>query len=142
MDRTALSQACLDVSQRAFPYGSPWSKEHFAEFFDGQGRKYELEWDKDKLVGFCLWSHILDEAELLLLCVDPDYQGVKIGETLLQRGMKQLESFNIKRFFLEVRSSNDRAYDFYNNQGFNEIGNRKHYYQNPTEDAILMGLER
>ena len=46
-----------------------------------------------------------------------------------------------EKIYLEVRSGNQRARAFYLKNGFTELGIRKNYYKNPTEDAILMSLD-
>ena len=42
---------------------------------------------------------------------------------------------------LEVRASNDKAVALYRKHGFEEVGRRRDYYQDPKEDAILMTLQ-
>ena len=49
-------------------------------------------------------------------------------------------SNGVEDIFLEVRESNVSARALYVKLGFAEIGKRKKYYSNPTEDAILMKL--
>ena len=39
---------------------------------------------------------------------------------------------------LEVRPSNQAAVALYCKHGFQEAGRRKDYYQDPTEDALLL----
>ena len=41
---------------------------------------------------------------------------------------------------LEVRKSNAPAIALYAKHGFQEVGCRKHYYEKPKEDALLMTL--
>ena len=42
---------------------------------------------------------------------------------------------------MEVRESNEAAYQFYLKNGFEEYGRRAKYYKDPIEDAILMFCE-
>ena len=42
------------------------------------------------------------------------------------------------RMLLEVRKSNKAAIDLYEKYQFTRLGERKNYYSNPTEDAIIM----
>ena len=46
-----------------------------------------------------------------------------------------------KLITLEVRASNNPAINLYKKFGFEICGNRKNYYSNKTEDAILMSLD-
>ena len=49
----------------------------------------------------------------------------------------------IKKWFLEVRRSNDPAVALYKKFGFKAVGTRKNYYKTPTgrEDALIMVKE-
>ena len=46
-----------------------------------------------------------------------------------------------ERMYLEVRRSNAAARELYKKAGFAVCGQRRGYYENPTEDAILMDRE-
>ena len=39
---------------------------------------------------------------------------------------------------LEVRESNNNAVSLYEKHGFENCGIRKNFYENPTEDAVIM----
>ena len=43
---------------------------------------------------------------------------------------------------LEVWRSNEAAKKLYSKMGFEEVGERKDFYENPREDAILMTYKR
>jgi len=47
-----------------------------------------------------------------------------------------------KEIFLEVRKSNQRAQAFYKKEKMAVIAERKSYYHNPVEDAIIMKREK
>jgi ribosomal-protein-alanine N-acetyltransferase len=98
-----------------------------------------LETD-NKLAAFAVAMLLPDEAELLLIAVDPAYQAQGLGRTLLAALHVDLASRQCNRLFLEVRESNTRARHVYAAAGMSEIGRRKGYY--PTaqgrEDALLL----
>ncbi len=48
--------------------------------------------------------------------------------------------FQVSRVFLEVRESNAGAITFYRGLGFQEVGTRREYYQDPKEAATVMEL--
>ncbi len=78
------------------------------------------------------------EAEIHNFAVARQFQKQGIGKKLLQQAI-DLEKPG--KIFLEVRKSNYLAINFYLKNGFQVIGERKNYYLNPPEDALLMKLE-
>lgn len=99
--------------------------------------------ENDILAALAVAMPLPDEAELLLIAVDPAREGHGLGRQLLATLHKQLAANGRKKLFLEVRVSNQRALDFYTAAGLREIGRRKNYY--PTadgrEDALLLAGE-
>lgn len=94
-------------------------------------------------VAVAVFSLATDEAELLLLAVEPDFQRRGIATQLL----KQMEgplSKVANELFLEVRRSNLSAISVYESLGFNCLGERLRYYPIPgaagkREDALIFG---
>ena len=75
------------------------------------------------------------EVEILNVAVDPGFRGQGVATALI-------ESLQAAQVFLEVRESNTTAIGLYRRIGFEEAGKRKEYYDNPTEDAIVMRRSR
>lgn len=73
------------------------------------------------------------EREILNLAVAPDWRKRGVAQALLQHELR-----NSATRFLEVRESNLAARNLYRQMGFEEIGERGDYYQNPVESAIVM----
>ena len=69
-----------------------------------------------------------------------------VGVAVRRRGIaRALLGYALEKggdWFLEVRESNEPARKLYESMGFVEIGRRRRYYANPSEDAIVMGLKR
>jgi len=91
---------------------------------------------------------VLDEANLLLMAIDPKYQGKGLGFQLLDQSVELLGDGCVM-VFLEVRQSNATAIGLYEKAGFHQMGVRKNYYPadralfaNGKEDAVLMALTR
>ncbi len=93
--------------------------------------------DNDKIIGFIALVWCVDECEIELIAVKNEYRRLGVASQLLQSATLKLNSLNVKNLFLEVRRSNESAINFYKNQGFNEVGVRKNYYEN-SEDALIM----
>jgi ribosomal-protein-alanine N-acetyltransferase len=116
----------------------PWSKQQFQDALASyQCTVYE---QANQVVGFCILQPVLDEANLLLMAIDPSQQGRGFGYTLLDDSIQQLKN-NPIQIFLEVRESNTAAIRLYEKTGFHQIDLRKNYYPNPDgsrEHAVIM----
>lgn len=94
-------------------------------------------------VAYCLFSTVLDEAELLRIAVDPDRQGQGLGGSLLRQVQSRLARQGLARLFLEVRASNRVAQRLYQRCGWHPCGRRKNYYPlgSGHEDALLFSWQ-
>ena len=93
-----------------------------------------------QVVGFCILQPVLDEANLLLMAIDPAQQGKGLGYQLLDASIALLKNSPVQ-IFLEVRESNTAAIKLYEKTGFHQIDLRKNYYPNMNgtrEHAIIM----
>jgi ribosomal-protein-alanine N-acetyltransferase len=84
---------------------------------------------------------IIDELHVTTLCVDPDSRGLKIGEQLLSEMMEVGIRRGATRATLEVRESNIVAQGLYHKYGFEDVAQRKAYYSDNGENAIIMWAE-
>jgi len=81
------------------------------------------------------------EADLLNLGVLKNFQKKGIGRVLLESFLLEARNLDIRTIWLEVRKSNLNARQFYFRNQFIEIQERKNFYTNPSEDAVIMKLE-
>lgn len=95
----------------------------------------------ERLVGYVVFWLIRDEVQINNIAVRPDARGQGLGEALLRRTLDLARSMGGAAVILEVRVSNQAAVGLYRKLGFVEIGRRKGYYFNPSEDALVMSLE-
>lgn len=89
------------------------------------------------LVGFLVSREVgPGEREILNLGVIPYYRRRGIARRLLQEELERSR----ETWFLEVRESNLAALNLYQQLGFTPVGRREQYYQDPSEDAIVMRI--
>ena len=88
--------------------------------------------------GFLVARVVAGEAELLNMAVDAADRRKGLGSKLLAGAAKEAEARQATRMYLEVRESNEAAISLYERHGFRKNGQRAGYYQNPTENAVLM----
>ena len=119
----------------------PWGEEALRDTIASSGHHLMLLME-GRAVGFLLSSFVLDEAQLLLIGVSPDWQGVGVGGQLLKELINRSQDQGQKLIYLEVRSGNERAIRLYRSLGFIDIGVRRDYYPGLVgrEDAIVMSL--
>ncbi len=87
--------------------------------------------------GFAIMKFGMDKAHLLLLAVAPQMRRTGIGTALLQWLEKSCDTAGISLIRLELRTSNNDARRFYENAGYQFVGQRAQYYDR-REAAVLM----
>ena len=118
-------------------YGvSPWNLEQIEADLKQANTEYFYLYDDQTLIGFLALQDLAGELEITQLAVKKAYQGQGLANQLMGFLADRPE-----RIFLEVRASNQVAKALYEKHGFLPVGQRKNYYQNPVEDAILMARE-
>lgn len=95
------------------------------------------------VTGFALARAILDEAELLLLAVDPAARRCGVGAALVDATKAAAWRRGAARLHLEMRENNPAA-ALYRATGFREVGRRPRYYQGVAGerfDAITLAID-
>jgi ribosomal-protein-alanine N-acetyltransferase len=134
----AEDASTLEEIERTCFSHDPWIAADFLKYrclvaeFEGQ------------IVGFLVGLEVyrgnleqLREREILNIAVLPNHRRLGIGRSLLECELQEPAVYT-----LEVRESNLAAQELYKRLGFTETGKRPYYYQSPTENAIVMRLER
>lgn len=129
----------LDIEHQG--YSHPWTEGVFLDCFKPS---YHL-WGAclgGSLIGYAVVVYILDEVQLLNLCVQPKARGYGAGRLLLRHLIAEATRESMNQVVLEVRLTNSVACKLYRNEGFEEIGRRPGYYPAPSgrEDARVMSL--
>ena len=114
---------------------SPWNLEQIQADLSQDQTWYAVAYDGAEVIGFLAVQENLFEAEVLQIAVKKAYQGQKIATALFDFLPAD------KEIFLEVRKSNQRAQAFYKKEKMAIIAERKAYYHDPVEDAIIMKRE-
>ncbi len=81
---------------------------------------------------------VIDEGNITNVVTDEKYREQGIATKMLSVLFREAENKGVADIYLEVRKSNLKAIEFYNNIGFTNCGIRKKFYDKPEEDAILM----
>jgi ribosomal-protein-alanine N-acetyltransferase len=109
-------------------FGEAWSHNQALGVMAMPGVRLTLALVDDTPAGFAMVRAIMDEAELLLLAVDPVRRRAGIGSALLRAVEADCASRGIRKVHLEVRAGN-AAVRLYTGQGFAQVGERPGYYR-------------
>jgi [ribosomal protein S18]-alanine N-acetyltransferase len=93
------------------------------------------------LVGYIIYSEVLDELHILNVAIDPPSQRHGIATMMLFHLHQNAIRRKLKMAYLEVRESNLSAQHLYEKFGYKPLGRRKDYYADTHEDAIVMMTE-
>ena len=129
-----VAQAIYEVMTDVYPV-SPWTLEQIQADLSQDQTWYALAYDGAEVIGFLAIQENLFEAEVLQIAVKKAYQGQGVASALFATLPTDRE------IFLEVRKSNQRAQAFYKKEKMAVIAERKSYYHDPVEDAIIMKRE-
>lgn len=131
--------AIYDLEQMTFSI--PWSMDAIAKEFENPVAQYFVAEEAGCIIGYVgVWA-VYDEGQITNVAVHKAYRQRGIGRALIEALLAFGRTKGLTNYFLEVRASNVAAQKLYTCCGFQVIGKRKNYYQKPTEDALLMGLE-
>lgn len=119
-------------------FSDPWSRDSLAGELDNPLAVYTGLGRGSALLGYVGTRRVLDEWEIVNVAVDPAFRREHLGSRLLEAVLGEARDRAVRRIFLEVRESNAPARGLYEKYGFRPIARRKHYYDHPVENAIVM----
>jgi len=142
-----LDQIMLVMEEAFDPaFGEAWTRRQISDALSRPKTFYLLGYAADPAAeahGFTLSRQVVDEEELLLIAVRPDWRGQRVGWNLLEELHEAAKSRGTTRLFLEMRDGNP-AQHFYEKFGFRLIGRRRAYYRMAAHgpiDALTFALD-
>lgn len=101
--------------------------------------------EKDKLIGFVIYSIIYERAEIVDIVVEPDHRRLGYGKKLMLEVISDIKKNKCENITLEVKRNNQNAMNFYYDLGFKIVRCIKHYYvdlkSNEFVDGYIMELK-
>ena len=119
-------------------FSDPWSYRDVQDLICTEGSMCFTAIDGGEVIAYVIGRLIAPEGEIYRVAVKPEKRQRGIGYRLLDYAVKTSKGHGLERLFLEVRSRNLPAVKLYTAYGFKQIGLRKNYYKNPTDDALIM----
>ena len=145
-ERQQALQAVANIETLVQPHDA-WTEQTLAEMLAQDSMhmlmvyKQEDKADNNKVIGYCLYQVIFEQAEILRIGTHPDYQRQGIASQLFATLNNELINNKVESLLLEVRADNAPALALYEQQAFAVIHTRKNYYQlphQPSVDALIL----
>ena len=92
------------------------------------------------LLGYVSGQKVVDEFYVSNLAVREECRGLGVGTMLMGRLIEIAGELGCAFITLEVRVSNKKARSLYESLGFHALGERKDYYEDPRENAVIYTL--
>lgn len=119
----------------------PWSEKSIASELQNPLSLWLVAQEDGRVLGYVGSQTVLDESDMMNVAVDPEFRRQGIARALIEALIAALAEGGSRCLRLEVRVSNESARSLYERMGFRKLGLRKNYYQNPREDALILGKE-
>lgn len=116
----------------------PWSKQSIESELANENSVFLTAIVDNKVVGYIGMNVVVDEGYIFNVAVDKEYRKRGIGSALINELVNFGKKNNLCFLTLEVRESNKNARSLYSKFGFIKVGERKDYYKEPVENAVLM----
>lgn len=119
-------------------FSKPWSAESIkAELENPTAHFFTFKKD-GKVCGYIGMHMVLDECYIANVAVSKNCRRSGIGQALVEKAILEAKENNCSFISLEVRKSNSAAIALYEKNGFSTVGERKNFYSDPTENALIM----
>ena len=121
-------------------FSHPWLRQSLESELENEQSLFYAAVGDGRVVGYIGMSFVLDEGHIYNVAVDEDHRKKGIGSALIRTLVTYCKKEGFAFLTLEVRESNTAARSLYQHFGFIKVGERKNYYSDPTENAVLMTL--
>ena len=119
-------------------FSHPWSREALGEELSNPAAVFLVAVEEDAILGYAGMHVVCGEGYIDNIGVFPAARRKGVGRRLIESLIDWMEHHDGIFLTLEVRPSNEAAVLLYQSAGFQEVGRRKGFYQDPEEDALLM----
>lgn len=119
-------------------FAHPWSRQSLAEELSNEDSLFLVAEEEGEVLGYAGMHIVLGEGYTDNVAVFPAHRKKGVGRALMQGLLAALREKDGVFLTLEVRPSNTAAVSLYTSLGFQQVGIRKNFYQDPAEDALLL----
>ena len=130
-----LEQVCK-IEKECFSH--PWSLQSLESELNNDTSYFLVATENDEVIGYIGMSVVIDEGYIFNVAVNVNHRKKGVATALVNELVTYGKKNNFYFITLEVRESNEKAKSLYSKFGFVKVGERKDYYSDPKENAILM----
>lgn len=129
----------MELEKKAFT--CPWTRGMYQRELEKEESCYLTIRIDGTIIAYGGVLLLLEEAHVMTMAVMGEYRLQGIATRLLLEMIQSAEAMGARFVTLEVRVSNDPAIELYKKFGFQIMGERKHYYMDNLENALIMWTE-
>ncbi len=119
-------------------FSNPWPYEGIVSEIKNEHSVFIVCVEKEKVFGYASMHVAFGECYINNIAVTKSLRKKGIGEKLCNLLIDVAREIKAEFITLEVRASNENAINLYKKLKFKTQGARKNFYENPTEDALIM----
>lgn len=119
-------------------FAIPWSEKSFYDETENPLAVYFTASENGHSIGYAGFWNVSGEGGITNIAVLPEYRRKEVGSSLMETIIKSASELGLTLLTLEVRKSNLAAQGLYKKYGFKVLGERKRYYSDNGEDALIM----
>ena len=137
MKKTHIEKVC-EIENICIKH--PWNKKSFEEELLNECAVCRVLFEDGVLCAFICARNIIGETDIDEIATHPDFRRKGYAAMLLKNVTEETKRLGGYAMHLEVRRSNAAAIALYEKIGFKKVGERKRYYSDNGEDALLMTM--
>lgn len=118
----------------------PWSENSFRHEINHDDGIFVVAHSGSDILGYGAAWVTVDEIHITTIAVRPENRKAGVAKKIISEILAQGVEKGGTCATLEVRPSNSAAIALYEGFGFASVGNRKNYYPDNKEDAMIMWL--
>lgn len=129
-------RAAADIEKECFSV--PWSEKMLLDAIKVRTGVYLVAISNSCVCGYIGADFVLEAGYITNVAVKECARRIGVAAALVTALIEKAKKTGLKYLTLEVRPSNAPAIALYKRFGFNRVGVRRGYYDNPAEDAEIM----
>ncbi len=119
-------------------FSEPWSEDAVRSELHNEGARFYTAKIVGERAGYMGMHIVLDECYIANIAVKNAFRRKGIADALLSCAEETAKKEGCAFISLEVRVSNTPAIKLYEKRGYVSQGERKNFYRNPAENALIM----